>query len=138
MQDRPTAAELLVTLGEYLDEEVLPAVQGALRYKTLVAANLVKILERELAAGDGPLRAERDRLAALLGTTVGAGEALSAERAADVERLDAELQRRLLDPEPLDRAFLLAARDALELSVLDKLAVNKPGYDRYDQAVEVR
>ena len=54
MQDRPTAAEVLVTIGEYLDEEVLPAVEGALRYKTLVAANLIKVLERELAAGDGP------------------------------------------------------------------------------------
>ena len=110
MQDRPTAAELLETLGDYLDEEVLPTVQGALRYKTLVAPNLVKILERELAAGDGPSRAERDRLAALLGTA-----APGADPATDVERLSADLQRRLLDPEPPSRAFLLAARDALEL-----------------------
>jgi hypothetical protein len=132
MQDRPTAAELLVTLGEYLDEEVLPSVEGALRYKTLVAANLLKILERELAAGDAPVRAERDRLAALLGVPAGEDDPSAA-----VERLNGALQRRLLDPEPPGRAFLLAARDALELSVLDKLAVNKPGYDRYDQAVEV-
>ncbi len=132
MQDRPTAAEVLVTIGEYLNEEVLPAVEGALRYKTLVAANLIKVLERELAAGDGPPRRERDRLTALLGVTAG-GEDL----AGDVLGLNAELQRRLLAPTAPSREFLLAARDALEAAAVENLAVNKPGYDRYDQASEV-
>ncbi len=132
MQDRPTAAEVLVTIGEYLDEEVLPAVEGALRYKTLVAANLIKVLERELAAGDGPQRRERGRLAALLGVTAD-GEDL----AGDLLRLNAELQARLRAPQLPSREFLRAARDALEASALDNLAVNKPGYDRYDQAIEV-
>lgn len=132
MQDRPTAAEVLVTIGEYLDEEVLPAVEGALRYKTLVAANLIKVLERELAAGDGPQRRERERLAVLLGVTAD-GEDLTG----DLLRLNAELQARLRAPELPSREFLLAARDALEASALDNLAVNKPGYDRYDQAIEV-
>ena len=132
MQDRPTAAEVLVTIGEYLDEEVLPAVEVALRYKTLVAANLIKVLERELAAGDGPQRRERERLAALLGVTAD-GEDL----AGDLLRLNAELQARLRAPELPSREFLLAARAALEASALDNLAVNKPGYDRYDQAIEV-
>ena len=132
MQDRPTAAEVLVTIGEYLNEAVLPAVEGALRYKTLVAANLIKVLERELAAGDGPPRRERDRLTALLGVTAG-GEDL----AGDVLGLNAELQRRLLAPTAPSREFLLAARDALEAAAVETLAVNKPGYDRYDQASEV-
>lgn len=132
MQDRPTAAEVLVTIGEYLNEEVLPAVEGALRYKTLVAANLIKVLERELAAGDGPPRRERDRLTVLLGVTAG-GEDL----AGDVLGLNAELQRRLLAPTAPSREFLLAARDALEAAAVENLAVNKPGYDRYDQASEV-
>lgn len=132
MQDRPTAAEVLVTIGEYLDEEVLPAVEGALRYKTLVAANLIKVLERELAVGDGPQRRERERLAVLLGVTAD-GEDLTG----DLLRLNAELQARLRAPELPSREFLLAARDALEASALDNLAVNKPGYDRYDQAIEV-
>ena len=47
MQDRPTAAELLATIGDYLEGEVLPNVNGTLRYHTLVAANLVKMLQRE-------------------------------------------------------------------------------------------
>jgi len=137
MQDRPSATEILVTLGEYLDQEVLPITDGALRYKTLVAANLIKVLERELAAGDAPRRRERARLIELLGDPGAGPEPHGADLDAELVRLNDELQRRLLAPQLPPRAFLLAARDAMEASVLDNLAINKPGYDRYDQAVEV-
>jgi hypothetical protein len=145
MQDRPSAGELLATIGEFLDEDILPTVQGALRYKTLVAANLLKILQRELAAGDAPERDERDRLRILLGhATAPAGRDDSGGRrddsgalADEVLRLNTELQDRLLASELPDRAFLVAARESLEASVLAKLAVDKPGYDAYDMAVEV-
>lgn len=139
MQDRPTATELLATLGEFVDQDVLPNVQGALRYRALVAANLIAVLQREIEAGDAPARRERNDLAALLGEPVTADGDCSdlASLRADVARLTAALQERLLgDPAP-DRAFVLAARDVLERSVLDTLAVNKPGYARYDMAVEV-
>ena len=53
MQDRPTATEILATIGEYLQQDVLPLVEGAVRYRTLVAANLVALLGREIDAGVG-------------------------------------------------------------------------------------
>ncbi|MEZ5266275.1 MAG: DUF6285 domain-containing protein [Acidimicrobiales bacterium] len=134
MQDRPSAAELLATIGEYLDQDVLPLMQGALRYHTLVAANLVAVLEREVQAGTAPAVRERRALRDLLGEP-GADDHEDLD--GDVLRLNTELQARLLGAELPDRAFLLAARDALETAVLDKLAVNKPGYERYDMAVEV-
>ena len=40
--------------------------------------------------------------------------------------------------EPLEGEFLRASREVLERSVRDKLATNKPGYEAYDMAVEVR
>lgn len=135
MQDRPSAAELLATIGEYLDQDVLPLMQGALRYHTLVAANLVAVLEREVLAGTGPLRQERRELVELLGEPDPDPAADDVD--ADLLRLNGALQDRLLAPELPDRAFLVAARDVLERAVLAKLAVNKPGYDRYDMAVEV-
>jgi hypothetical protein len=134
VQDRPTATEILATLGEFLDQDVLPAATGGLRYRALVAANLVSLLQRELDAGAGPARREHEALAALLDrSTAGPGGAGPSDLAA----LNAELQRRLLQDRPVDRAFLVATRDVLEAAVRDKLAVNKPGYDRYDMAVEV-
>ena len=42
MQDRPTAAELLATVATYLEDELMPALDGPLAYRTRVAANLVR------------------------------------------------------------------------------------------------
>ena len=44
----------------------MPALDGPLAYRTRVAANLVRMLEREEALGDASLSRERDALAALL------------------------------------------------------------------------
>jgi uncharacterized protein DUF6285 len=133
MQDRPTAAELLATITDYLDGEVLPNVEGTLRYHTLVAANLTRILQREADAYPAAAAAEREALAQLLGE--GSTEAAAAE-GDDLAALNAELARRLrqgrgdVDFERRCWTVLLPVTEA-------KLAINKPGYDSYDMATEV-
>ena len=68
MQDRPTAPELLDAVREFIATELLPTVGDArLRFRTLVAANLLDMLRRELALEPALLRAERQRLAGVLG-----------------------------------------------------------------------
>ncbi|MEA3221416.1 DUF6285 domain-containing protein [Immundisolibacter sp.] len=68
MQDRPTAPELLDAVREFMATELLPTVGDArLRFRTLVAANLLDMLRRELALEPALLRAEWERLTALLG-----------------------------------------------------------------------
>ena len=68
MQDRPTAPELLDAVREFIATELLPTVGDArLRFRTLVAANLLDMLRRELALEPALLRAEWERLAGLLG-----------------------------------------------------------------------
>lgn len=130
MQDRPTAAELLATIEEYLAGEVLPNVSGTLRYHTLVAANLVRILEREAELYPAAVAAERDALCGLLGQApVGRPED-------QVGELNAELARRLRAGEG-DEAFERATLQVLLPATLAKLAINKPGYDAYDSAQEV-
>ena len=130
MQDRPTAAELLATIEEYLTGEVLPNVSGTLRYHTLVAANLVRILERESELYPAAVATERDALCGLLGV---APEGRPEEQVAE---LNAELARRLRAGEG-DRAFEAATLDVLLAATVAKLAINKPGYDAYDSAQEV-
>jgi len=67
VQDRPTAPELLDAVRLFLATELLPAVTDhRLRFRTLVAANLLDMLRRELALEPDLLRAEYARLAALL------------------------------------------------------------------------
>ena len=68
MQDRPTAPELLDAVREFIATELLPTVGDArLHFRTLVAANLLDMLRRELALEPALLRAQWERLTALLG-----------------------------------------------------------------------
>src|SRR5690349_15979158 len=107
MQDRPTAAELLATLTEYLEGEVQPNVTGTLRYHTLVAANITRMLRREAELYPAAARRERDALAELLdhpahgGRGRDDGEEVGGKLGDDVldelAALNAELARRLRD-----------------------------------------
>lgn len=67
MQDRPTADELAEAVGHFLQSELAPTVSDPrLRFRVLIAANLMGMLTRELRAGDAPVREEWQALARLL------------------------------------------------------------------------
>lgn len=53
---RPTAAELVAAVAEFLEGEVRSATSGAVSFHALVAANALRIVERELLDedADGP------------------------------------------------------------------------------------
>ena len=63
--DRPTPAELVEAVREFLERELLPGVSDPrLRFRTLVALNGLGIAQRQLAAGaEGP---DGEELAGLL------------------------------------------------------------------------
>ncbi len=126
MQDRPTAAEVVATVAEFLDVEVLPNVDGTLRYHTLVASNLMKMLERELRLYPAAAAAE----------TAALQELLDAGEVDDLLELNGRLHTMLLDAPSLDPAFLQRTWQVLSDATAAKLAISKPGYDRYDMAVE--
>jgi hypothetical protein len=131
MQDRPTAAELLATITDYLEGEVLPNVEGTLRYHTLVAANLTRILHREVDAYPAAAAAEREALARLLAEWGGGPPA----EGDDLAALNAELARRLRRGEG-DVDFERRCWEVLLPATEAKLAINRPGYDSYDMATE--
>ena len=45
---RPTAAELVAAVAEFLETEVRDATEGAVNFHSRVAANALRIVEREL------------------------------------------------------------------------------------------
>ena len=68
MQDRPHAAELAEAVREFIETEILPGIDDPrLRFRALVAANALSILERELTIGPPLVRREVESLAHLLG-----------------------------------------------------------------------
>ncbi len=124
MQDKPTSIELLEALAVFLREEVAPKLEGGLRFKAIVGANVAGVVAREIALGPGQDRAQLARLASLLGEEVAA---VAPERTAEqVRAWSFELCRRIdageADEGPW-RAELLAH---LRESVGEKLAVDNP------------
>lgn len=67
MRDRPNGAELLAEAWRVLSQDLAPSLTGEQRYKALLVASAVAIVQRELAAGDEPAEAEALALAKLLG-----------------------------------------------------------------------
>ncbi len=113
MEDRPTAAELLRAVGDLLADEVLPVVDVTIAHKVRVAANLCRIVERELMIGGDAAERERQDLAAVLG------------HEASLAVLNDELATRLRSA---DDEFLAATIDMLIDATVGKLAIDKPGY----------
>lgn len=116
--NRPSAQELAAGVREFLEEVLQPLLDdAALRYQTRVAANVLKILERELAQGDARSGEEQALLVEYLG------------RNGDEAELNAELIRRLDSGElAADDSNLLAL---LERISLGKLAIDNPRYSSY-------
>ncbi|MEE9278770.1 MAG: DUF6285 domain-containing protein [Myxococcota bacterium] len=126
MQDRPTARELLATIADLLEREVLAAVAGPLQHQVRVAGNLARILEREVELGVAHEQREVELLCRVLGEAPDGRDALELSGAL-VLRLNAGH-----DPELERRAW-----PALVEIVRGKLAINKPGYDDYDPSTEL-
>jgi len=122
MQDRPDVQELLGAVRDFLQDDALPQLEGRARLHARVAANVIALVQRELALAPASDAAERTRLRALLG------------QEGVLEELNAELARRI-------RAGELASDDArlvahLWATALEKLAVDNPGYSAYRRALE--
>lgn len=107
LHDRPTAAELLEAVREFLEGDVLGCVEGRVQFHTRVAINALAIVQRELEHPEMATR-HRERLVAL---GYGSDEAL----AAAIRR--GELDGRLEE-----------VRSVLAESVADKLVVANPSY----------
>jgi hypothetical protein len=122
VQDSPDAAELLEAIANTLEHQVLPQIGPLVQHQVRVAANLCRILQREAELGAESDRSTRARLASVLGHDGPSielwqelGERIDTSRADD-------------DDSDLHGVVLAIVRD--------KLAVAKPGYDRYDFARE--
>lgn len=106
--DAPTAAQLVEAVRELLADDVVAGTEGRLRFHARVAANVLAVVERELALGPAQAEAHRSRL-------LGLGVADDAELASAI------------------RDGALAASDdvvlaAVAASVADKLVVSNPDW----------
>ncbi|ORW31244.1 hypothetical protein AWB91_16615 [Mycobacterium paraense] len=107
---RPLAAELVAAVAEFLETDVREATDGQVNFHARVAANALRIVERELLD-----ESAAETAAALAGLGF-----------ADEEQLATAIRAGELDA----RADELTA--CLRTLVRNRLAVAHPGYDRSD------
>lgn len=106
--DVPTSEQLVESVREWLERDVIPGTTGRLQFHARVAVNVLAMVERELALGAEQASVHAQRLAQL--------------GCAD----DDELARRIRNGELDDR--LEEVRALVWASVRDKLAVANPRY----------
>ena len=113
-QDRPSAAQLVTAVREFLERDVMPATEGRVHFHTRVAVNVLNTVVRELELGDRFAADEEQRAAVLLGHD---GDADALER-----ELAAAIRSGALD----DRDDALRAH--VRATVREKLLIANPGY----------
>jgi len=126
MQDRPNYDELLTAVERFLDDEVVAKSEGALRFNGRVAANVIRIVRRELKNEEASLGREWESLAELVG---------KAPRPRDRDALrtvlaqrNEELSRRIRSGDADEGDFRDAVVKHLRQAIHDKLTVTNPGW----------
>lgn len=121
-QDRPTAAELVEAVREFLERDVMP-IEGRVGFHGRVARNVLAIVERELEMGPALDAFEREQVLEILGP-----EAESLETG----ELERELARRIRDGSLDDRRDEVV--ETVKSIVGAKLAIANPEYiKRFDE-----
>ncbi|HXC25776.1 MAG TPA: DUF6285 domain-containing protein [Gemmatimonadaceae bacterium] len=125
MQDRPTATELIAAVKHFLEQEVLPVQDDhRLRFRTLVAANALTIVQRELSAGTTLAQEEGERLEVLLGVP----SSSDGDEEDHVRALRLELAQRIRQGEADQGPWRAAVMASTLASVKAKLLISNPKF----------
>jgi Domain of unknown function (DUF6285) len=133
MQDRPTSVELLEAAADFVESELVPAVQGARQFQTRVA-NVMRIVAREIKMEDSLVRSEVKALAQLLGHEKPHLHSLDDLRKAAAS-LGEELTAKIRGGEADDGAWRREVLTVVRQSVEDKLRIANPRYLDSDIAI---
>jgi hypothetical protein len=127
-QDRASAEELLGGVEIFLRKEVLPQLSGASIYQCRVAANILSIVQRELAQGDKADSAELQGLQSLLGR-----EGEGGNSAAQLDDLNAELCDSIRNGKLDNQRSAVISH--VRTSLQNKLAIANPKYAGYRESL---
>lgn len=114
MMDQPSIRELVDAVKDFLETKAMPELKGHTAFHARVAANALGIVSRELERGTQANEAEAERLKSLIG------------RNGTLDELNRELCARIRDGRiAIDSDAL---RQHLELTTLEKVAIDQPNY----------
>lgn len=125
MQDRPSAIELIRGIYNFLEKDLVPVLQEPLRFHTRVAANLLKIIEREQELDIRNLLNEAERLSKLLSKlspSASSPKGLKVEILKLNEELCARIRNGDADHDPWRREVM----DHIKQTLIEKLEITNP------------
>ena len=125
MQDRPNIKELIQGIYAFLETDLVPELQEPLRFHTRVAANLLRIIERELELEQGYLSQEAERLRVLLARAPSPAPSPDALRA-EISTLNEELATRIRDGEADNDPWRTEVMDHIKRTLIEKLEIANP------------
>lgn len=134
MQDRPTSVELLEAAADFVESELVPAIQGARQFQARVVANVMRIVAREIKMEDPLVRSEVKALALLLGRDkphLHSIDDLHKAAATMGEELTAKIRTGEADDGDWRGEVLAVVRQSVE----DKLRIANPRYLESDIAM---
>ncbi|MFZ0679895.1 DUF6285 domain-containing protein [Candidatus Binatus sp.] len=134
MQDRPTSVELLEAAADFVESELVPAVQGARQFQARIVANVMRVVAREIKLEDQLVRSEVKALARLLGHDAPHLHSLNDLCAAAVS-MGEELTTKIRAGEADDGDFRREVLAVVRQSVEDKLRIANPRYLENDIAI---
>jgi hypothetical protein len=126
MQDRPSTKELIRGIYNFLDSDVVSALQEPLRFHTRVAANLLRIIERELDLEANHLSIEIEGLWKLLSKAPGSIGS-SEEMRAQISELNEELCERIRMGKADNGPWANLVMDHMKKTLVQKLEIANPG-----------
>ena len=124
MQDRPTISELLQSITHLLDEELVPHLSGLHKYHARVAANVLRIVGRELANEDVQPTAEWQRLNSLLGSAEPPTSREAFQQA--IWQRSEELRKRIRQGDADSGSYREQVLEHLKETVREKLVISNP------------
>jgi alcohol dehydrogenase class IV len=134
MQDRPTSVELLEAAADFVDREIVPAIEGARQFQARVVANVMRIVVREIQMEDPAVRVEVKALARLLGRDAPHLHSLDDLRKASAS-MGEELSARIRAGDADRGSWRSEVLSVVRQSVEDKLRIANPRYLEKDIAM---
>jgi hypothetical protein len=86
--DRPTSAELVEAVRDFLERDVMPATEGRVQFHTRVAVNVLGMVQREIEMGEAQSAAHAEGLSRLGYADEAALAAAIRDGGVDDDRLD--------------------------------------------------
>ena len=124
MQDRPTVPELLTAVTRLLDQEIVPNLSGSRQFYSRVAANVLRIVMRELEHGEDQAAAEWQRLDGLLSAAERPARRTAVREA--IWQRTGELCARIRDGDADTGPYRAKVLTHLKRTVHDKLVISNP------------